>query len=412
MLKKLLLGMMLLISSVAMADLLVKIGQVCQQGICYVQKKAEDIIQSAVREATKPIGLDIDKVDKTGQKLKKDIAQLKADLELLKKQAGQDGNTYSSAKKINDAIDDIERTVKNLKKVTPPFSKVELVTAVTGVPGFVEKLYGGRSSQVKTYFDQLLAQYGIIRDNVPKLETQELGIRAQIVISEVVAIMDDVTDLRKASGTIGDKFFSEPLTTNFRALRDDLMKITTRIGTIVAYKSFVVGGPLNNTDLAKRVGGGIIGNFFDIASASQTSAKIGKSLASIKSLVDTLKREGEMLEDKGKTLEQKAKFSYLVENIKKKIGQVDPLTEAKNSIREVRMEVREIITLALVMIEQVAEIINNAYLIGKNVDDLMGGNFIQPAIISALSALSGDLKDVNLHAGNIHSELKKTLPSI
>jgi hypothetical protein len=262
----------------------------------------------------------------------------------------------------------------------------------------------------------MFAKYAIIRDNLPNLNTKELGTRVQTLIFEVVSIMDDITDMRLATGKIADSFISETLTKSFRGLRDDLAKVTTRIGTVVKYKSYVIGGPLSNTDLAKKVGSALIANVFSLDTVRADIKSIRSSVDSIKSTVETLKQENPLIEGMAKDVEAAAKTQPVLNRISARITIetiVDApriaLEEQQKAIKTLRQAVRDLINLSLVMLEQVADIIERAQGIGTAINSLMGGKFLQSDLLDDLGALAKDLKSIRSHASTIHTELKKAL---
>src|SRR5579872_89924 len=321
--KQLLLGMMLLISGVMLADLTGKFLKVCQEGICYLNKTATDAIKQfdkdtekfltdVMNEVNKPMGIEFNKLLTAGQRAKKDVATLKKDIDLLKDQAGEKGTTYNAAVKIDKAADKLGDALKALKKADPAYSYTELTTAITGVPSLIEKLYGGRSKEVKAQFDQIVLSCGVIRDNLPNLDVPTLGIRVQQLIAEVIMIMDDITDMRKATGTIANSFISDSLTQNFRGIRDDLALVTTRLGTLAAYRSYVVGGPLSNVDLASKIGLGILSNVFNANTVGSNIETIHTNIEAIGKTADAIKQNGKDAEALAAELESLAQIKPVI----------------------------------------------------------------------------------------------------
>ena len=423
--KKLMLAGLLLMGTIrAEPGLIGAFKQVCEAGVCFIKKNAdavyaeykkniEPFISKTLREVTAPIGLDLGKLIGTSQKMVKDIEKLKKDLDLLAKQTGTKGTTFFAASNIVEAADRFDDEVIALQRAKPPYSNTELVTAITGVPSAIEWLWGGRSQDVKKHFDKMIAEYGVVRDNIPLLDVKILVERAQIVISELVYIMDDITDIRTSTGKISDTFISSSLTTNFRALREDLARVTARMGTIAQLRSYIVGGPYDNFTMAKKVGSTLITNIFQIGALSSTIMTIKRKIDEIKQLSDTLKEEGAIIDEKGKGLDSASKMKPLMDRIKQRVTQSNileinriALEEIQRTVGYIRETYQDIILLSLTMIEQVAVILDNAQVIGVNTDSMFGGTFVQPLLIENISGMSDDLRDIRKRSEAMIRELK------
>jgi hypothetical protein len=423
--KQLLLGMMLLISGVMLADLTGKFLKVCQEGICYLNKTATDAIKQfdkdtekfltdVMNEVNKPMGIEFNKLLTAGQRAKKDVATLKKDIDLLKDQAGEKGTTYNAAVKIDKAADKLGDALKALKKADPAYSYTELTTAITGVPSLIEKLYGGRSKEVKAQFDQIVLSCGVIRDNLPNLDVPTLGIRVQQLIAEVIMIMDDITDMRKATGTIANSFISDSLTQNFRGIRDDLALVTTRLGTLAAYRSYVVGGPLSNVDLASKIGLGILSNVFNANTVGSNIETIHTNIEAIGKTADAIKQNGKDAEALAAELESLAQIKPAIDRIKKQVSAKNildvnkiALQEVQTTISNMRLKAGKLINLALVMLDQVAGIISRAYAICNAIDKLVGKNFLEPKVLQSLSGLADDIKNIRKQLTAMQLEVQK-----
>jgi hypothetical protein len=185
---------------------------------------------------------------------------------------------------------------------------------------------------------------------------------------------------------------------------------------MVKYKSYVIGGPLSNTDLAKKVGVALIANVFNLDTVRADIKSIRGSVDSIKSTAETLKQENPLIEGLAKDVENAAQIKPVIDRIKKQITIktiIDApriaLEEQQKAIKTLRQAVRDLINLSLVMLEQVADIIERAQGIGTAIDSLMGGKFLQADLLSDLGDLAKDLKSIRTHAATIHAELKKAL---